>query len=162
MEGARRKGPLERRAEKLVATRGGAWFYIHIAPRIDRVLLPATRGHISFSGRHRVGLLRVKGAKSGVERTTPLVYTQDGDRVILVASRGGDTRHPAWYHNVVANPAVRWLGPGGWRECRARIAEGTEREALWPKVVERYSGYETYRRRAGERQIPLVVLEPAA
>jgi deazaflavin-dependent oxidoreductase (nitroreductase family) len=162
VEGARRKGPVERAGEKLVATRGGSWFYINIAPRIDRVLLPATKGHLSFSGRHRVGLLKVRGAKSGVERITPLVYTQDGERVVLVASRGGDVRHPAWYHNVVANPDVSWLGPGGWRDLHAHEAEGAERERLWPVVVQRYSGYETYRRRAGSRVIPLIVLEPRA
>jgi deazaflavin-dependent oxidoreductase (nitroreductase family) len=160
-EGAPRKNVFVRGAEKLVASRGGAWFYIHVAPHIDRRLLPLTRGHLSFSGMHRVGLLKVKGAKSGVERTTPLVYTADGDRFVLVASRGGGARHPAWYHNCVANPDVSFLGPGGWRQCRAHVAEGAERERLWPKVVARYSGYETYRERAAaEREIPLVVLEP--
>jgi F420H(2)-dependent quinone reductase len=162
VEGGKRKGPVERTAEKLVATRGGAWFYINVTPHIDRRLLPLTNGKFSFSGRGRVGILKVKGAKSGIERTTPLTFTADGDRVLLVASRGGDVRHPAWYHNLVANPEVEWLGPGGWRRCRARTAEGEERERLWPLVVERYSGYDTYAERAGERQIPVVVLEETA
>jgi deazaflavin-dependent oxidoreductase (nitroreductase family) len=160
MAGEREKGLLERKVEQAVATRGGAWFFINVAPRVDRRLLPLTNGHFSMSGRGRVGLLRVRGAKSGTERITPLVFARDGDRVLLVASRGGDVRHPAWYHNLVANPEVEWLGPGGWRRYRARTAEGPERERLWPIVVRRYSGYETYQRRAGSRVIPVVVLEP--
>jgi deazaflavin-dependent oxidoreductase (nitroreductase family) len=162
MAEGKRKSPLIRAAERVAATRPVGWYYIHIGPRIDRALLPATRGHLSSAGRHRVGLLKVRGAKSGVERTTPLVFTSDGERVVLVASRGGDVKHPAWYHNVVANPEVEWLGPGGWRRYKAHEAAGEERERLWPRVVERYSGYEVYRERAGERVIPLVVLEPLA
>lgn len=159
--GASRKNPIERAAERVAATPAGSWFFEHVAPRADRVLLPLTRGHLSSGGLGRVGLLKVRGARTGVERETPLVFTRDGERIVLVASRGGAPRHPAWYRNVVANPEVRFLSPGGERSYRARTAEEEERERLWRAVVGRYSGYSVYERRAaGKREIPLVVLEP--
>jgi deazaflavin-dependent oxidoreductase (nitroreductase family) len=115
---------------------------------------------MTLAGR-RVGFLKVRGAKSGVERVTPLVYTPDGENILLVASRGGDTKHPAWYLNVKANPDVRFNAKGTERAYMARTAVGDERDELWPKVVRRYSGYLVYQKRAGDREIPVVVLEPA-
>jgi F420H(2)-dependent quinone reductase len=86
---------------------------------------------------------------------------RDGENVVLFASRGGDTRHPGWYHNLKANPEVRFTILGSERRYRARVAEGEERERLWRKAVTtRYSGYDTYQERAGGRRIPVVVLEP--
>src|SRR5438093_9684490 len=78
----------------IAASRPVSWFYVHVAPALDRALLRLTGGRFTTGGRHRVGFLRVKGAKTGRERITPLVYTHDGEKIVLVASRGGDTRHP--------------------------------------------------------------------
>ena len=155
------KSAIERLAERLAASPPGSWFYVQVAPHLDRALLRLTGGRLTTGGRGRVGFLRVRGAKSGAERTTPLLFTRDGDRILLVASRGGDARHPAWYRNVVANPDVRFVIGGEERAYRARVASAAERERLWPLVVSRYSGYDVYRRRAGKREIPVVVLEPA-
>jgi deazaflavin-dependent oxidoreductase (nitroreductase family) len=105
-------------------------------------------------------MLKVKGAKSGVERQTPLVYTRDGENVLLVASRGGDVKHPAWYHNVTANPDVSFSIDGGERPYTARNATAAERPRLWDLVTRRYGGYAVYQQRAGDREIPIVVLEP--
>ena len=102
----------------------------------------------------------MRGARSGVERETPLVYTRDGENVLIVASRGGDVKHPAWYHNVRANPDVRFAIRGTERPYRARVATAEERPRLWELVTRNYSGYATYQRRAGEREIPIVVLQP--
>lgn len=159
MEGSRRKGPLERAGEKLVATRGGSWFYINVAPRIDRVLLPATKGHLSFSGRHRVGLLKVRGAKSGVERITPLVYTRDGEHVVLVASRGGDVRHPAWYHNLVANPELTVeVGTDKYRARAVPVTDDAERDRLYAHAVSLMPGFGEYEKQAN-RRIPVLYLD---
>lgn len=155
-----RKGRFERLAERAVASRPGAWWYINVAPHLDRALLRLSGGRFTSSGRSRVGLLKVRGVKSGIERHTPLVYTRDGDHLLLVASRGGDPRHPAWYRNVVANPDVKFAIEGEERAYQARTAEGNERERLWPLVVGRYSGYAVYQQRAGSREIPVVILEP--
>jgi deazaflavin-dependent oxidoreductase (nitroreductase family) len=104
-------------------------------------------------------LLDHVGAKSGVKRTSPLVYGRDGDNLILVASKGGFPKNPAWFYNVKANPDTRVQVGSEIRNVKARIAQGEERERLWKLMVGVYPGYESYRRRT-EREIPLVVLEP--
>jgi deazaflavin-dependent oxidoreductase (nitroreductase family) len=151
---------VERIFTPIIASRPASWFYVNVAPTIDRLLLRLTRGRLTTVGRHRVGFLRVTGAATGVERVTPLAYTRDGENIILVASRGGDTRHPAWYRNVVANPNVRFLIDGVERAYSARELEGPARERAWRLVVRRYAGYAVYQHRAGDRRIPLVALTP--
>jgi F420H(2)-dependent quinone reductase len=104
-------------------------------------------------------LLDHVGAKSGTNRTSPLVYGQDGANYVLVASKGGYPKHPAWFHNLRANPDTTIQVGSSKRDVHARVAEGEERERLWKLMVGVYGGYESYRRRT-EREIPLVVLEP--
>jgi F420H(2)-dependent quinone reductase len=103
-------------------------------------------------------LLDHVGAKSGTRRTSPLVYAEDGDDLVLVASKGGFARHPAWFHNLRANPDTTVQVGSEKRRVRARVANEAERERLWPLAVETYAGYEGYQERT-ERKIPLVVLE---
>lgn len=102
------------------------------------------------------------GAKSGVERITPLVYVQDGDKLAIIASKGGDARHPAWFHNLKAHPDVRVELRGEVRPVRARIAAGEERERLWKKATKPWPEFDNYQARAPHREIPVVVLEPRA
>jgi deazaflavin-dependent oxidoreductase (nitroreductase family) len=130
-------------------------------PHVDRALLRLTGGRLTSGGRGRVGFLKVRGARTGVERITPLVWTRDGERIVLVASRGGDRKHPAWYRNVVANPDVTFSIEGVERAYRARTSSAAERPRLWELVNRRYPGYAVYQRRAGDREIPLIVLEPS-
>ncbi|MEK6276696.1 MAG: nitroreductase/quinone reductase family protein [Actinomycetota bacterium] len=157
----RESNPLiDRILTPLVSSRPGSWFYVNVAPHLDRVLLRLTGGRFTTGGRHRVGFLKVKGAKSGLERTTPLVYTRDGEKILLVASRGGDVKHPAWYRNVVANPEVRFSIDAQERAYSARELDGADRERAWPLVVRRYPGYAIYEQRAGERKIPVIELAP--
>ncbi len=104
-------------------------------------------------------LLDHVGAKSGVHRTSPLVYTEDGDDLVLVASKGGYPKNPAWFHNLMANPDTEVQVGSRRRAVHARAATAQERTRLWPMVVAVYSGYESYRKRTA-REIPLVVLEP--
>lgn len=104
-------------------------------------------------------LLDHVGAKSGVKRTTPLAYGVDGENLVIVASKGGYPKSPAWLHNLRANPDTRVQVGAEIRNVNARIAEGEERARLWKLMVGVYGGYESYRRRA-VREIPLVVLEP--
>jgi F420H(2)-dependent quinone reductase len=99
------------------------------------------------------------GAKSGKVRTIPLAYLRDGENVVLVASKGGHPRNPAWFHNLVANPETTIQIGSDRRAVSARVAEGKERERLWGEVVKLYGGYRDYQQRT-EREIPLVVLEP--
>ncbi len=105
-------------------------------------------------------LLDHVGAKSGTKRTSPLVYGRDGRRLVLVASKGGYPKNPAWFHNLKANPDTTIQVGSERLSVHARPAEqGEEYERLWKLMVGVYGGYEGYRRRT-ERQIPLVVLEP--
>ena len=104
-------------------------------------------------------LLDHTGARSGTRRITPLVYVRDGENVVLVASKGGFPRNPAWFHNLLALPETTVQIAARRQAVRARVAEPAERERLWPKAVEAYPGYEDYQRRTA-REIPLVILEP--
>ena len=104
-------------------------------------------------------LLDHKGARSGKVRTAPLVYTEDGDDLVIVASKGGHPKHPAWFHNLEANPETTVLVGSEQRAVRARVAADEERDRLWPKVVATYPPYAEYQERAGGRKIPVLVLE---
>jgi deazaflavin-dependent oxidoreductase (nitroreductase family) len=88
--------------------------------------------------------------------TAPVV---DGERLILVASKGGDVRDPDWYQNIVAHPDVELIVNGMRRSMRARAANAEEKDDLWPRVIAAYKPYGTYRRRSS-REIPLVICEP--
>ena len=132
------------------------------ANAFHRTVLSLSGGRI---GRDFMGMpvleLTTTGAKSGLPRTSVLTSpVQEGDTLVIVASRGGDPQHPAWFHNLKANPAVEvaWRG-GATRPMRARVADADERARLWPLVTKRYSGYAQYQERA-TREIPLVLLEP--
>ena len=120
----------------------------------------ATRGRIGhrFPGSPPMLLLDHIGAKSGEKRTTPLVYVRDGENLVLVASKGGNPKNPAWFHNLRANPETTVQVGSKKRSVRARVAEAAERERLWPKAVETYGGYADYQERT-DREIPLVILE---
>lgn len=149
--------------ERVVTSRPGGWLAINVANPIDKRLLVLSNGRIGLFLGQPVGLLEVRGAKSGQPRRTPLLYLDDGERVALVASKAGNPRHPAWYHNVKANPDVRFLlRKVGWRRFRAHEAGPDERAELWPRVCNLYAGYEDYQERTGGRTIPIVVLEPEA
>ncbi|HLM94687.1 MAG TPA: nitroreductase/quinone reductase family protein [Acidimicrobiales bacterium] len=100
------------------------------------------------------------GRKSGLRRTTMLTSpVHDEHKVVLIASKGGDTRDPQWYANLSANPDVEITMYGKTRAMRARTASPAEKEALWPDIVATYKGYASYQERAG-RDIPVVICEP--
>ena len=157
------KNALDKLLQAFAQTRLGGKLFITVFPAIDRRLMPLTRGRMSTGLGQPVVLLHVRGAKSGVERTVPLLATKQGDLVVLIASKAGAVKHPAWFHNVRANPDVDVTLRGQERvPMRAEIAEGDERERLWAMAVDNYSGYERYRTRAGDRTIPVVALRPRA
>jgi F420H(2)-dependent quinone reductase len=108
----------------------------------------------------RMLLLDHVGAKSGTKRTSPLLYVRDGDDLVVVASKGGYPKHPAWYHNLIANPDTTVRVGRAQRPVHARVASPEERERLWPAVVKSYHGYADYQARSKGREIPLVILEP--
>lgn len=106
-----------------------------------------------------VCILHHRGAKTGQARETPLVYLADGERVIIVASIGGNPKNPAWYHNVKAHPDVEIEKNGRRRPMRARILDEHERAQLWPRLLTLWPAWEDYQART-TRRIPVVVCEP--
>jgi deazaflavin-dependent oxidoreductase (nitroreductase family) len=106
-------------------------------------------------------LLTTRGRKSGKLRRTALIYGEDGQHYIIVASKGGHPHHPAWYLNLSANPEVQLqVGPEVFA-ATARTASGAERQKLWALMAEIWPDYNKYKDRT-ERQIPVVVLERMA
>ena len=111
-----------------------------------------------FTGRD-VLLLTTKGAKSGGSRTHPLVYTRDGDRYVIVASKGGAPTHPSWYHNLRAHPEVTVeVGSERFRAKATPFARGPERRRLYDQHAAINPGFKGYELKT-ERVIPVVVLE---
>ena len=105
-------------------------------------------------------LLHTTGAKTGAERVSPVMYRADGDRLVVFASKAGAPTNPDWYHNLRANPHVTVEVGTGTRHVVARVAEGEERARLWEAHKSEWPGFADYERKT-DRQIPVVVLEPA-
>ena len=103
-------------------------------------------------------LLTTRGRRSGEPRTTPLIFRDDDDRFVIVASKGGAPEHPGWYENLVADRDATIEVGAEEIPVRARDAQGEERERLWRRMAEVWPDYESYQRRT-DRQIPVVVLE---
>ena|SRR5713101_3781782 len=152
--------PLKRILDRIFKTHLGTWIAIHIGQRVDPYLMRATGGRIRISFTAPTILLTHIGAKSGKRRTTPLLYFTAGDKVVLIASKGGAPHHPAWYYNVKAHPEVEASTDGRPERYIAREAEGDERGRLWRLATTLYSGFADYQARATHRRIPVIVLEP--
>jgi F420H(2)-dependent quinone reductase len=128
---------------------------------VHQFLYEKSDGRIGTSiGKRPMLLLRTVGAKTGKERTSALLYVPHGEAYTVIASKGGDPKHPGWYHNLIAHPDVE-VQVGRTRiPVRARVADGDERSKLWAeadKVNE--GGYERYQAKT-DRKIPVVVLDP--
>ena len=145
-------------------TRAGVWMALHVANRIDKRLMRWSNGSLNIA----VGsgyadssmLLRCTGAQSGKARDVPVFAFEHDGGWVLIASRGGTERNPAWYHNLKAHPRCALLVPHrGEVSCVAHEAEGEERERAWNAANAGYSGYAEYQQRT-QRPIPVMVLRP--
>jgi deazaflavin-dependent oxidoreductase (nitroreductase family) len=155
------KSRIDKVLQTVAKTRLGGWLFINVFPVIDRRLIPLSRGRLKVAMGQPILLLHTRGARSGQPRTTPLLYTPSDDGYLIVASKAGAQHHPAWYHNIRAHPDDVAIELDGARiPVRSRIAEGPERDRLWQRVNDNYNGYDTYQARAGDRLIPVVLLEP--
>ena len=129
---------------------------------IHRGLLTISGGRLGWEAAKMPVLeLTTVGRKTGEPRSVMLTSPyQEGDTMVIVASRGGDDHHPAWFLNLEANPAVV-VSTKGKRDQRmtARTADADERARIWPQITEKYSNYAGYQKRT-TREIPLVLLEP--
>jgi deazaflavin-dependent oxidoreductase (nitroreductase family) len=129
---------------------------------VHRALYRVTGGRIgAHAGRANMLLLESVGRRSGQRRVTPLLYVDDGENFVIVASNAGDDRNPAWLLNLRKNPAAE-IQVGKRRiAVQSREANEAESERLWPKLLSSYAYYRDYRVRT-QRHIPIVVLEPLA
>ena len=135
--------------------------FYKVGTGIHRAIFNVSKGRI-FGKAFGMPLIELvtTGRRSGKARATMLsVPIIDGDRLVLVASFGGDDRHPAWYLNLQANPEVRATRAGSSRTMIARSATEEERAELWPQITSVFEGYARYQERT-ERPIPVVILEP--
>jgi deazaflavin-dependent oxidoreductase (nitroreductase family) len=156
------RNPLQRALRWMAKGKFGGWMALNVANKLDPHLMRASRGLLKVPSGTPTVLLSHTGAKSGKVRMTPLVYFTDGGNVILIASQTGKPKHPAWLHNLRANPEVELWAGGRGGTYRAREAEGEERERLWRLATQLYPGYDDYQRKAdvAGRRIPVVVCEP--
>jgi deazaflavin-dependent oxidoreductase (nitroreductase family) len=119
-----------------------------------------TRGRVMGRiGRAPVLLLTSTGRRSGQPRTAPVLFLADGERVIVIGSNAGNTREPAWSHNLKANPDAEVEIRGEHRQVRARACVGDERAELWRRMNEQYAGFDDYDERTS-RDIAVFALEP--
>lgn len=130
---------------------------------VHRAILALTGGRVGWKlGRMTAVELHTIGRTTGIRRSTMLsAPISDADRVVLVASKGGDDRHPQWYLNLLAHPDVELTVRGDTRRMRARTATPAEKAELWPAIIEVNPGYAGYQRKTS-RDIPVVICEPPA
>jgi deazaflavin-dependent oxidoreductase (nitroreductase family) len=119
-------------------------------------------GHLPGWPDAKVALVDHRGAKSGILRTSPLMFHADGDAIAVVGSKAGQPTNPAWFHNLMANPDTTVQVGRVVRPVRARLATDAERDRLWPEFLAFYPGYAFFREHAKPRVLPIIILEPRA
>ena len=164
----RRESPLRGRRlrihevliERAAMSPAGYQFLLHLAPRIDKVLIPPTGGRLSSVGIGKVGLVTTTGAKSGLQRTHPLVLIDDSDGLLAIGSNYGRPSHPAWTANLLTHPecTVEFVAPPA--QYRAELLSGDGRASAWAAAVDFYAGYERYRTSCAPREIRVFRLRP--
>jgi deazaflavin-dependent oxidoreductase (nitroreductase family) len=132
------------------------WGAIHVG------VYRLTRGRVG--GRmmgNDVLLLTTTGAKTGLRRTSPVLYGGDGDRLVVIASKAGAPEDPAWYRNLRKDPSVEVEIGGDKHSYRARLATDEERPRLWAMMAKSYPSFDAYQKKT-TRVIPVVILEPTS
>ena len=150
-------GLIVRAYSALGATRLSRFISRHIAWKLDPHLLRLSRGRLATTLVFPAAVLETRGARSGTLRRNAIIYFNDGDRVIIAASNAGNSRHPAWYHNLRAHPDVMF---GGVPMRAAVVEDEDERQRLWTLADRVFPAFARYRQDAAEvnRTIPIVQL----
>jgi deazaflavin-dependent oxidoreductase (nitroreductase family) len=155
----RRRGFFSRLYAALANTRLGRFLSVHVVWKVDPYLMRLTRGRLGMGLVLPTALLETRGAKSGAVRRNAVIYFHDGDRVTVVASKLGLPQHPAWFHNLRADPDVTL---GGIPMRATVVTDEAERRRLWALADRVFAPYAAYRREAAKanRTIPIVQLSP--
>jgi deazaflavin-dependent oxidoreductase (nitroreductase family) len=154
---------LQRFLRRLGASRPGAWFFARILHRVDRPVHRLTRGRHTLSSLlagFPVVMLTTTGARSGAARTVPVLGLPTEDGLVVVASNFGRHDHPAWHHNLRANPDATVVVDGVAHAVRAAVVQGEQRARLWREGLKVYPGWSQYERRAAHREITVYLLLP--
>jgi deazaflavin-dependent oxidoreductase (nitroreductase family) len=140
-------------------TRLGRFLSIKIVWRVDPLLMRVTGGRLGLDLTIPTALLETRGARSGALRRNVVIYFNDGDKITIIASKLGLEKHPAWFHNLRANPEVRL---GGVPMLARVVGDEAERDRLWRLADRVFAPYAAYRRQAAKvsRTIPIVQLTP--
>jgi deazaflavin-dependent oxidoreductase (nitroreductase family) len=158
----RQANPVQRAMRRFAASTPGSWLFARVLHRIDRPVYRLTRGRHTFASLVSgipVVMLTTRGVRSGVPRTVPVLGLPTDDGLAVIASNFGQERHPAWYHNLRANPEGKVRVNGVTRAFRASEAEGEVRARIWQEGLRVYPGWSQYERRASNRRIAVFVLE---
>jgi deazaflavin-dependent oxidoreductase (nitroreductase family) len=139
------------------STRLGRFISANVVWKVDPYLLRATRGRVGMGLVLPTAVLETRGAKSGAVRRNAVIYFHDEDRVTIIASKAGDEKHPAWFHNLRAHPDITF---GGIPMRATVVSDEAERLRLWTLADRVFAPYATYRRDAAKvnRTIPIVQL----
>jgi deazaflavin-dependent oxidoreductase (nitroreductase family) len=156
---SRSRGLFSRAYAAFSSTRPGRLISAKIVWKLDPHLLRATRGRIGMGFVIPTALLETRGAKSGVVRRNAVIYFHDEDRVTIIASKAGDEKHPAWFHNLRAHPDVTF---GGIPMRATIVGDEAERRRIWTLADRVFAPYATYRQEAAKvnRAIPIIQLAP--
>lgn len=154
-----RPGRAKRAYAAFATTRVARFVSRHVSWRLDPILLRLTGGRLASTLVFPAAVLETRGARSGARRRNAVITVADGDSTVIVASNAGDPRHPAWFHNLRADPSVLL----GGRPVRATVVtDEAERERIWALADDVFPAFARYRRDAAAvgRTIPLVRLDP--
>jgi deazaflavin-dependent oxidoreductase (nitroreductase family) len=139
------------------------WKLFNVGTGLNTTLYRLSGGRLGgHLGKAPVLLLHHVGRRSGEERISPVVYLEDGDNLVIVASKGGVDTNPAWFHNLMASPGTTVEVGRERRHVTARLASPEERAGFWPRLVEMYPSFESYQGWTNREEIPVLVLEPGA
>ncbi len=158
-----RANALQKALRRVAGSGPGAWLFARVLHRIDRPVYRVTRGRHTFASLLSgipVVMLTTTGARSGRPRTVPVLGLPTTEGLAVIASNFGRHRHPAWYHNLRADPEGSVAVDGQSRRIRALEAEGDSRRRIWEEGLRVYPGWSQYERRAEHRRIAVFVLDP--
>jgi deazaflavin-dependent oxidoreductase (nitroreductase family) len=154
---------VQRILRRFAASGPGSWLFARVLHHIDRPVHRLTRGRYTFASLLSgipVVMLTTTGARSGRDRTVPVLGIPAEGGLAIIASNFGQSRHPAWYHNLRAHPEADVVVDRAHRRVRAVEAEGERRREIWAQGLRVYPGFGEYERRASHRRIIVFVLEP--
>jgi deazaflavin-dependent oxidoreductase (nitroreductase family) len=163
---ARKYSPFHSLIQHIAASKPGAWFFAPLMHHLDWISLKLSGGRAILSQALAglpVVVVTTTGAKSGLPRTWPLLYIQDGRHpgaFALIATNWGRARYPAWYFNLRANPGARCSIDGQAAQYQAHEATGEDYDRWWQRAAETYHGYPLYKSRIAGRRIPIMVMTP--